>query len=232
MSEHIVKSFDDDLIAVRSKISEMGGLAEELLSGALQSVQERNQELAENVIQLDKRLDALEMEVEEMTTRVIALRQPMARDLRLLIAVMKLSTVLERVGDLSKNIARRSIHLAKYSPTSITASVVRMGRQALAQLTEVLDAWARRDVEGAVAVWRRDVEVDEAYNSLFREVITYMMEDPRTISIGSQLLFIAKNLERIGDHTTHVAEMVYYVEKGEPLGDDRPKGDPSGLETA
>jgi phosphate transport system protein len=145
---------------------------------------------------------------------------------------MKLSTVLERVGDLSKNIARRSIHLAKYSPTSITASVVRMGRQALAQLTEVLDAWARRDVEGAVAVWRRDVEVDEAYNSLFREVITYMMEDPRTISIGSQLLFIAKNLERIGDHTTHVAEMVYYVEKGEPLGDDRPKGDPSGLETA
>jgi phosphate transport system protein len=232
MSEHIVKSFDDDLIAVRSKISEMGGLAEELLSGALQSVQERNQELAENVIRLDKRLDALEMEVEEMTTRVIALRQPMARDLRLLIAVMKLSTVLERVGDLSKNIARRSIHLAKYSPTSITASVVRMGRQALAQLTEVLDAWARRDVEGAVAVWRRDVEVDEAYNSLFREVITYMMEDPRTISIGSQLLFIAKNLERIGDHTTHVAEMVYYVEKGEPLGDDRPKGDPSGLETA
>ena len=115
-------------------------------------------------------------------------------------------------------------------PTSVSGSIVRMGRQALGQLTEVLDAWARRDVEAAVAVWRRDAEVDEAYNSLFREVITYMMEDPRLISIGSQLLFIAKNLERIGDHTTHVAEMVYYVEKGTPLGDDRPKGEPSGFE--
>jgi phosphate transport system protein len=231
MGEHIVRSFDDDLIAVRAKISEMGGLAEELLSGALQSVQDRNQEQAETVIKLDKRLDALEMEVEAMTTRIIALRQPMAQDLRLLIAVLKLSAILERVGDLSKNIARRAIPLAKAAPASITASMIRMGRQALGQLTEVLDAWARRDVEEAVAVWRRDVEVDEAYNSLFREVITYLMEDPRTISIGSQLLFIAKNLERIGDHTTHVAEMIYYVEKGEPLGDDRPKGDPSGLET-
>ena len=231
MGEHIVRSFDDDLVAVRTKISEMGGLAEELLSGALQSVQERNLDLAESVIRLDKKLDALEFEVEEMTTRIIALRQPMAKDLRLLIAVLKLSAILERIGDLAKNIARRSAHLARQAPTGITTSLVRMGRQSLGQLTEVLDAWSRRDVVAAVAVWRRDIEVDEAYNSLFREVITYMMEDPRTISIGSQLLFIAKNIERIGDHTTHVAEMVYYVERGQPLGDDRPKGDPSGLET-
>lgn len=230
MGEHIVRAFDEDLTEVRAKISEMGGVAEELLSGALRSVQERNTELAEQVVKGDKRLDALEMEVEEMTTRVIALRQPMAQDLRLLIACLKLSSTLERIGDLAKNIARRSLHLAKTPPTSVAGSIVRMGRQALGQLTEVLDAWARRDVEAAVAVWRRDAEVDEAYNSLFREVITYMMEDPRLISIGSQLLFIAKNLERIGDHTTHIAEMVYYVEKGTPLGDDRPKGEPSGFE--
>lgn len=232
MGEHIVRSFDDDLTAVRAKISEMGGLAEELLSGALQSIQDRNQEQAENVILLDKRLDALEMELEALTTRIIALRQPMAKDLRLLIAALKLSAILERIGDLSKNIARRAIPLARAAPASISSSMIRMGRQALGQLTEVLDAWARRDVDAAVGVWRRDVEVDEAYNSLFREVITYMMEDPRTISIGSQLLFIAKNLERVGDHTTHVAEMIYYVETGEVLGDERPKGDPSGLETA
>jgi len=230
MGEHIVRAFDEDLMEVRAKISEMGGVAEELLSGALKSVQERNTELAEQVIKGDKRLDALEMEVEEMTTRVIALRQPMAQDLRLLIACLKLSSTLERIGDLAKNIARRSLHLAKTPPTSVSGSMVRMGRQALGQLTEVLDAWSRRDVEAAVAVWRRDAEIDEAYNSLFREVITYMMEDARLISIGSQLLFIAKNLERIGDHTTHIAEMVYYVEKGAPLGDDRPKGEPSGFE--
>jgi phosphate transport system protein len=231
MSEHIVKAFDDELTAIRAKISEMGGVAEEMLSGALKSVQERNEELAGDVIRLDKRLDALEIEVEEMATQVIALRQPMAQDLRLLISALKLSSTIERIGDLSKSTARRGIQLSKTRPAGVTASVVRMGRQALGQLTEVLDAWAHRDVEEAVAVWRRDVEIDEAYNSLFREVITYMMEDPRTISVGSQLLFVAKNLERIGDHATHVAEMIHYVETGTPLADERPKGEPAGLET-
>lgn len=230
MGEHIVKAFDEELVAIRAKISEMGGLAEELLSDALKAVQERNTELGESVIERDKRLDAMEMEVEEMTTRVIALRQPMALDLRLLIAALKISATIERVGDLAKNVSRRAMHLAKSGPNGVTSSIVRMGRQVLGLLTEVLDAWARRDVESAVAVWRRDLEVDEAYNSLFREVITYMMEDARMISVGSQLLFIAKNLERIGDHTTQIAEMIYYVEQGTPLGDDRPKGEPSGLE--
>ena len=231
MSQHIVKAFDDELTAIRAKISEMGGVAEEMLSGALKSVQERNEELAGDVVRLDKRLDLLEIEVEEMATQVIALRQPMAQDLRLLISALKLSSTLERIGDLSKSTARRGTHLSKTRPAGVTASVVRMGRQALGQLTEVLDAWAHRNVDGAIAVWRRDAEIDEAYNSLFREVVTYMMEDPRTISIGSQLLFIAKNLERIGDHTTHVAEMIYYVETGTPLSGERPKGEPAGLET-
>ena len=230
MGEHIVKSFDEQLVAIRAKISEMGGVAEELLSGALSSVQERNAELAETVIKRDKRLDEMEMEVEELVTRIIALRQPMALDLRVLMAALKISATLERVGDLSKNVARRSIALATTRPNTVTPSIVRMGRQALGQLTEVLDAWSGHDVEAAVSVWRRDVELDDAYNALFREVISYMMEDPRTISVGSQLLFIAKNLERIGDHTTQIAEMIYYVEKGTPLGDDRPKGEPSGFE--
>lgn len=218
-------------MAVRSKISEMGGVAEEMLAGALKSLAERNGELASSVILLDKRLDALELEVEEMATRIIALRQPMAQDLRLLISALKLSATIERIGDLSKSSARRGIQISQARPAGVIASLVRMGQQALGQLSTVLDAWARRDVEEAVAVWRRDAEIDEAYNSLFREVVTYMMEDPRTISVGSQLLFIAKNIERIGDHTTHVAEMIHYVETGTPLAGERPKGEPAGLET-
>ena len=231
MSEHIVKAFDADLIAVRAKISEMGGVAEEMLAGALKSLAERDAELASSVILLDKRLDALEIEVEGMATRIIALRQPMAQDLRLLISALKLSATIERIGDLSKSTARRGIQLSQARPVGVIASVVRMGNQALDQLSAVLDAWARRDVEEAVGVWRRDAEIDEAYNSLFREVVTYMMEDPRTISLGSQLLFIAKNIERIGDHTTHVAEMIHYVETGTPMAGERPKGEPAGLET-
>lgn len=230
MGEHIVSSFDDDLIELRARISEMGGLAETQLLLALDSVEKRDADLADKVVEKDKRMDALEYEVERLATQVIAKRQPMAQDLRVVISAMKLSTTLERVGDLAKNIARRGKHLSSGAPVSISSSVVRMGRQAQGQLTEVLDAYVKTDVDAAVAVWRRDVEIDDAYNAMFREVVTYMMEAPRTISLGSQLLFIAKNLERIGDHTTHVAEMIYYVANGEPLGDERPKGDPADLE--
>ncbi|MEO0362705.1 MAG: phosphate signaling complex protein PhoU [Pseudomonadota bacterium] len=230
MGEHIVKSFDEDLIELRARISEMGGLAETLLSMALDSLEKRDAELADAVVERDKRLDALEFEVERLATQLIARRQPMAQDLRLVISAMKLSTTLERVGDLAKNIAKRSKHLAGSRQLTVSNSVVRMGKLALAQLTEVLDAYVKTDVETAVAVWRRDVEVDDAYNAMFRELVTYMMEDPRTISLGSQLLFAAKNIERIGDHATHIAEMIYYVAKGEPLGDDRPKGEPADLD--
>lgn len=230
MGQHIVSSFDDDLVELRARIAEMGGLAETQLAEALDSVEKRDIELADAVILRDKRLDALEFEVERLATQVIVRRQPLAQDLRLVISAMKLATTLERVGDLAKNIAKRGKHLAKASPVRISGSVVRMGRQAQAQLTEVLDAYVKSDVESAISVWRRDVEIDDAYNAMFRELVTYMMEDPRIISLGSQLLFIAKNLERIGDHATHVAEMIYYTVKGEPLGDDRPKGDPSGLD--
>ena len=230
MSSHIVASFDEDLVQIQAKISEMGGVAEEMLSKALESVQNRDAALASEVIDRDKALDAMEMELEEAVVRVIALRQPVANDLRVLIAAMKISSTLERIGDLAKNIAKRAIPLSAARPMRLTTSIARMGRETLAQLSAVLNAHASRDVDTAVQIWNQDYEIDEMYNAIFREVVTYMVEDSRLIGIGAQLMFIAKNLERIGDHTTHISEMVYYIVKGEPLGDDRPKGEPTGVD--
>lgn len=227
---HIVTAFDDDLIAIQAKISEMGGVAEEILSDALEAMKNRDAELARKAIERDKKLDALEIEADDLATTTIALRQPMAQDLRVLISALKIASILERIGDLAKNVAKRAIHLSEGKPGRTSPSLVRMGQQTMGQLTEILDAYAQRDTDLAVAIWRRDAELDETYNAIFREVVTYMMEDPRTIGLGSQLLFIAKNLERIGDHTTHIAENIYYIVKGEPLGDDRPKGEPIGLD--
>jgi phosphate transport system protein len=226
MSGHIVSAFENDMQLLSSKVSEMGGFAEELLSHALEAVQRRDDELALDVVRRDKVLDRMEAELEQLAIRTLALRQPMALDLRETIAALKIASTLERIGDLSKNIARRSQLLTRNQPIRLAAPVVRMGRQTLTQLTEVLDAYTARDTALAVSVWKRDIEIDEMYNSLFRELITYMMEDPRTITLCSQLMFVAKNLERIGDHTTFIAEMTYYVVEGEPLGDDRPKGEP------
>jgi phosphate transport system protein len=228
---HIVSAFDEDLVEIQAKISEMGGLAEEVLSNALQAVQTRDSDLARKVIERDRAIDEMEHKVEENVVRVIALRQPVAQDLRVLIAALKIASVLERVGDLAKNIAKRAIPLSSAQPLKLTNSVVRMGRDTLTQLSDVLNAHAARDVDLAVQIWNRDVELDELYNTIFREVVTYMVEDSRLIGQGAQLMFIAKNLERIGDHTTQIAEMIYYIAKGESLGDDRPKGDPLGLTT-
>jgi phosphate transport system protein len=224
---HILSVVDADLSLLSTKISEMGGLAEELLAHALEAVQRRDAELAEQVVLRDKSLDRMESELEQQAIRLLLLRQPMAQDLREAIAALKIASTLERIGDLAKNIARRSQYLSRNQPVRVTAPVVRMGRQTLTQLTEVLDAYTARDTALAVSVWNRDVEIDEMYNSLFRELITYMMEDPRTITACSQLMFVAKNLERIGDHTTFIAEMAYYIVEGRPLGDDRPKGEPA-----
>jgi phosphate transport system protein len=229
MSSHIVASFDEDLVQVQAKISEMGGIAEELLAKSLESVQNRDAGLAREVIERDRALDAMEMELEEQVVKVIALRQPVANDLRVLIAAMKISSTLERIGDLSKNIAKRAIPLSSARPVRLTSSIVRMGRTTLAQLSDVLNAHAARDVDLAVQIWNQDVEIDEMYNAIFREVVTYMVEDSRLIGVGAQLMFIAKNLERIGDHTTQVSEMVYYIVRGHNLGDDRPKGEPTGM---
>lgn len=230
MGEHIVSAFDEDLISIQAKISEMGGLVEEGLRLALRAVSERNAEIAEQVIALDKRIDLLDQEIEEMATNVIALRQPVALDLRVLISALKISSTLERIGDLNKNIARRASHLASARKVKLSRSVVHMGETTLKHLTQILDAYAERNDELAMAIWNNDIEIDEAYNSIFRELVTYMTSDPRMIGLASQLLFIAKNLERIGDHTTHISEMIYYTVRGEHLGDERPKGEPLGLE--
>ncbi len=230
MGEHIVSAFDDDLVAVQAKISEMGGLVEEGLRMALQAVNDRDLEKADAVVALDKRIDALDEEIELMATNVIALRAPVAVDLRVLLSALKISTTLERIGDLNKNIARRAASLAKLKKFKISAPIVAMGEETLKHLTEILDANAERDAELAVSIWNRDIEIDDMYNAAFRELVTYMNADPRMIGVASQFLFIAKNLERIGDHTTHISEMIYYIVNGEHLGDERPKGEPIGLD--
>ena len=227
---HIVSAFDKDLVEIQAKVSEMGGVAEEMLVHAVEAIRSRDISLAERVFSLDDRLDELELGVEEMATTTIALRQPMAQDLRELLAALKIATTLERIGDLAENIARRAIVLVGKRRIKLSSSIVRMGRQTSAQLSDVLDAYVSKNTDRARSIWLRDVELDDTYNALFREVLTYMMEDPRTIGLGSQLLFVAKNLERIGDHTTHIAESVHYIVEGQPLGDDRPKGDPVSIE--
>lgn len=228
MSKHIVSAFDTELQGISANISEMGGIAEEQLSQALDALRMRDSGLAAEVIAADARLDALEFKFEERAIQTLALRQPMASDLREVVAAIKIASTLERIGDLAKNVARRAMYLNQSQPLKVSSSIVRMGRQTRGLLAEVLDAYTARDTALAVSVWRRDVEIDEIHNSIFRELITYMMEDPQLIGLCSQLLFVAKNLERIGDHATFIAEMTYFVVEGEPLTDDRPKGEPLG----
>jgi len=228
MTRHIMTAFDAELQTISARLSEMGGVAEEQLALALDAVRVRDSALAEEVILADRRLDLMEMKLEELAIQTLALRQPVASDLREVVASLKISSTLERIGDLAKNIARRGKYLNQNQPLRISSSIVRMGRQSQILLTEVLDAYTARDTDLAVSVWNRDVEIDEMHNSIFRELITYMMEDPQLIGLCSQLLFIAKNLERIGDHTTFIAEMTYFVVEGRPLGDNRPKGEPLG----
>jgi phosphate transport system protein len=207
----------------------MGGLAEAQLTRAVESLVRRNTELATQVVQDDKRIDALETEVGQMTVRMLALRQPMAQDLREVVAAIKIASDIERIGDYAKNIAKRAIVLSAHAPLKPVTSIPRMSQLALQIIKDVLDAYIEKDAEGARAAWRRDEEVDEMYNSVFREMLTYMMEDPRNIGPCTHLLFIAKNIERIGDHATNVAEIVYYLVHGKSLDEERPKGDTTNV---
>jgi phosphate transport system protein len=225
MSEHIVKSFTEQLESLTNGVSQMGGLAEAQFANAIEAVAKRDTRLAEAAIGSDDRIDRIQQTVEDQSLRVLALRQPMASDLRNTLAALKISNELERIGDLAKNIAKRALVLNREPPIRLTASLARMGRQALIQLKSVLDAYSDRDAEGAKNVWRHDEEIDELYNSLFRELLTYMMEDPRTIGLCTHLLFIAKNIERSGDHATNIAETVYHMVTGDYLRVDRPKAD-------
>jgi phosphate transport system protein len=224
MSDHIVKSYDADLQNLRRMIGEMGGLAERMLSDATQALASRDMDLAQRVITLDPRLDALQREIEEKSVLTIAKRQPLATDLREVIAAIRIASDLERVGDLAKNIAKRVVAIAgQFHPARIVKGVEHMSDLVLEQLKDVLDAYTTRDQERSVDVWTRDGDIDVLYNSLFRELLTYMMEDPRNITFCTHLLFAAKNVERIGDHSTNIAETVYYLATGNSLPTDRPK---------
>ena len=226
MNEHIVKSFEDELNSLTAECARMGGLTEAQVSDAVTAVVKRNQDLAASVVGRDDKLDEAERDIERRAIKLIALRQPMANDLRRTMAAMKVANNLERVGDLAKNIAKRTLVIIESEPlTPLTRSIDRMGKLVLTRLTSVLDAYTRSDLDRALAVWSQDDEVDEHYNSLFRELLTYMMGDPRTITACAHMLFVAKNLERIGDHATNIAEIVHYEITGEEMISARPKTD-------
>ncbi len=225
MTEHTVKAFGEKLESLTTSVAQVGGLAEAQLADAIDAIARRDTAKAESVIASDRRIDQLQYQIEDQALKLLALRQPMAVDLRSTMAAIKMASELERIGDLAKNIAKRAIVLNREQPIRLTQSLGRMGRQVLSQMKQVLDAYARRDAAGAEAVWKQDGEIDEIYNSLFRELLTYMMEDPRTIGLCTHLLFVAKNIERAGDHATNVAETVYYMVSGDHLAADRPKAD-------
>ena len=222
---HIVSAYDEELAALDNELARMDGLAEQQLAQAIDAMSRADHELAEEVIRADKEMDRLEREVEERAVLLIARRQPMARDLREVVVAIKTSSDLERIGDLAKNIAKRVKVLSGDRPIKIIGGLGRMARLVLEQLKNVLDAHARRDADKALEVWLSDEQIDAMYNSLFRELLTYMMEDPRNIGICTHLLFAAKNMERMGDHATNIAENVYFLVHGVSLADERPKLD-------
>ncbi len=224
MAEHTVKAFDEDITRLRGLIAEMGGLAEVSLSEAMEALVKGNPELVQSVIARDKRIDALEAEVDKLAVRVIALRAPMAVDLREVIAALKIAGVVERIGDYAKNIAKASVKIEtrkKFAPLTLLPAMAEIAR---GMVHDVLTAYAARDAALAAEVVERDDKVDAFYDSIFRNLLSHMMENPATISSAAQLLFVARNIERIGDHATNVAEMVYYAATGSYLTDREDKG--------
>ena len=229
-SEHIVKSYDEDLGRIDNMIAEMGGLVEAQLSDAIAAMVRRDTEMAERVIAGDKRIDQMEADADAFAVKLLALRQPMAEDLRAVITALKISNILERIGDYAKNIATRTIPLGRTPAIGGTVgTIARMARLAQGMINDVLDAYVARDTRKAADVRARDQEVDQLHTSLFRELLTYMMEDPRNITACTHLLFVAKNIERIGDHATGIAEQVQFLVEGKLPEDDRPKSDDASI---
>ncbi len=222
--QHIVKSYDQELAQLNNTIVEMGGITETRIEASIQAVVDRNPLLARQVIDNDDQVDDLNYEVDNMAMRLLALRQPMALDLRNVVAALKISSDLERIADYARNIARRSLALSEVDPVRPINAVPRMTRPILTMLKNVLDAYIHHDVDKAISVWHADEEVDDMYTSLFRELLTYMMEDARHITPCTHVLFIAKNIERIGDHITNISETIYFLVHGERLNEARPRG--------
>src|SRR5271169_3212696 len=233
---HTTKAFDSDLRDLERMVAEMGGLAEKQVADSINALAKRDIALAQRVTAADVKIDTLQHEIEERAVTTIARRQPMAVDLREIVGALRLAGDLERIGDLAKNIANRVIALnGEFPPPKLIRGVEHMTDLVLGQMKAVLDAYARRDITKAMAVWRGDEEIDAVCTSVFRELLTYMMEDPRNITFCIHLMFCAKNVERMGDHATNIAETVHYVIEGRPIADQRPKGDTttiSALRTA
>ena len=217
--EHTVKAFDEDITRLRGLIAEMGGLAEVALSEAMDALVKGLPDVAEQVVARDKRIDALEAEIDKLAVRIIALRAPMADDLREVIAALKIAGVVERIGDYAKNIAKRTGQIAdrqRFEPLTLIPAMAEVAGE---MVHDVLTAYAARDPAMAIEIVERDAKVDAFYNSIFRNLLTHMMENPSAISSAAQLLFVARNIERIGDHATNVAEMVYYAATGNYLAE-------------
>jgi phosphate transport system protein len=226
VTEHTAKAFDIDLQELTRMVAEMGGLAEKQIAESVDALAKRDTFSAQQIAAADPSIDALQHEIEDKAVLTIARRQPMAVDLREIVGALRVSNDLERIGDLAKNIAKRVMALdGEFHPTKLIRGVQHMGALVLAQLKEVLDAYAGHDLQKAMAVWNGDEEIDAMCTSLFRELLTYMMEDPRNITFCIHLMFCAKNIERMGDHATNIAETVYYMIEGHAIVDQRPKGD-------
>ncbi|MEO3470668.1 phosphate signaling complex protein PhoU [Roseomonas sp. CAU 1739] len=226
-NEHIVRSYDEELRRLRDMVARMGGLAERQVADATRALVRRDTDLATEVVGRDIQIDALEREIESFCVRLLALRQPMAQDLRVIIAAMKASNDLERIGDYARNAAKRAIVLASLPSIGSLNGFERMTHLVQENLKAAMDAFVNSDAEAAQRVWEADEPIDAIYNGIFRELLTFMMEDPRNISAATHMLFIAKNLERIGDHTTNIAERIFYAVRGDTLPEDRPKADQS-----
>jgi phosphate transport system protein len=230
--DHTTKAFDADLQDIKRRVAEMGGLAERQIADATRALVERDAELAEQVITTDPTIDAMQHEIEEKAVLTIARRQPMAVDLREIVGAMRVCNDLERIGDHAKHIGKRVVVLgADFHAQKLIRGVEHMAELVGTLLKEVLDAYASRDLTAALAVWNGDEEVDALCTALFRELLTYMMEDPRNITLCIHLMFCAKDIERMGDHATNIAETVYYMIEGRPITDQRPKGDTTSLGT-
>jgi phosphate transport system protein len=224
-AKHIVTSFEVDLKKLRDMIAGMGGLVERAVADATTALLDHDPDIASSVVALDPQIDAEEHSVEQFAVQLLALRQPVADDLRQVVAALKVITDLERIGDYAANIAKRSLVINKVAGNMALSGLGQMARLVQQNLKTVIDAVGEADPQKAITVWRADQMVDDLYNTIFRELITYMMEDARNITACTHLLFIAKNLERIGDHATNIAELTYYAITGESLPDFRPKGD-------
>ncbi|MFO1155112.1 MAG: phosphate signaling complex protein PhoU [Rhodospirillales bacterium] len=228
-SNHIVRSFDEQLRRLDNLIAEMGGLAEVQLSEAIEALVRRDVDRAAEVAAADSRLDEMEVEIDRHAINLLALRQPMAKDLREIVGALKVSGMIERIGDYAKNVAKRTVSLVEMAPVPSNQTVARLGQLAQEMVKDVLDAYVERDIEKAASVRHRDKDVDALYTSIFRELLTYMMEDARSISACTHLLFAAKNFERVGDHATNIAEIVEFLVEGRVEFDERPKEDTSSF---